>query len=1851
MTLKQIQVLLLEDEASHVEAIRRGLESSDSTFHLQVVDTLKKYREYVAANPPDIALLDMVLPDGNSIDLLKSLPESNAFPILILTSHGNENAAVEALKAGALDYIVKSPETFADISRILTRNLKQWSLIQENKKATAALRASEANFHNSMENSPLGIRIVSEVGETLYTNRAFLDIYGYESMEEFNTTPVKDRYTPDSYVEFRERRDQRRRRETLPDNYEVSIVRKNGAIRHLQVMRKEILWAGKQQYQTIYQDITEHKKAEDALRLSETYLRATLDSTGDGILVVDNRQTIITTNNQFIEMFNVPRDWIIQKNDSPVLGHVTSLMVEPEAFLSKVIKLYASAQIDRDVLHLKDGRIVERYSEPLMLHNQVSGRVWSFRDFTDLRKAQEALHTSEERYRLIVEKSNDIIFTFSIAQELTYVSPSIQNALGYNPSDLIGRSLISLVHPEEVLQLQQAIRRNVKDGSQTPGGNELRLRHASGEWRWHNASGNAVYDTGGKFINFVGISRDITERKVMTMRLDELHKTMQLVAEINELIVKIDNEKEMLQQACNRFVESRQYPLAWIGFKKEGSFDILPFVQCGERADYLAAVNITRDDSPFGSGPIGIAVKTGKPDVIQDMVHDLRYGQWKESALKHGFKASAAFPLIIQDKVIGVLTIYSASAEAFNKDEVSLLEELAGDLSLGIEKIRRREAQLKLEEDLKLSEQNFRNSLDSSVMGIRIVDSGWHTLYANQVFLDMFGYKNIYQVARYALQNRYTPEEHARSLERTERKRRGESVPDAPKVDIIGNNGKILNIEVFASEVLWDGKKQRQLVYYDVTARQQAEEALKISEQNFRNSIDHSTIGIRIVDTAWHTLYANKVFLDIFGYKTIDEIGLINPRELYTDREYALFLERHKKRQRGESVSDDIEMEIIRKDGAIRHVQSSRSDVLWNSLPAYQLFYIDVTERVQAEEALKLSEQNFRNSLNSSLIGIRIVDEDGRNLYLNQTFLNLFGYENAAEVEASPPQQHYTPECYAEYISRGERIEHGEQIPEYYEIDIIRKDGAIRHLQLFRKEVLWNGKKEWQILYNDITERVQAEAALKISEQNFRNSIDSSTMGIRIMGDVDQTLYANQALLDIFGYVNSDELRKSPPQQHYTPESHAGFLQRQAQFANGETLTDQFEFDIIRKDGVLRHLQLSSRQIIWNGRQQYQILYNDITERVQAEADLKISEQNFRNSMDKSSIGIRISNNNDDNLYANQALLDIFGYKNFAQIQDNPPQNFYTPECYAGFLVRHEKFLRGEPMPKQIESDIQREDGTIRNLQVSMMDVFWDGKKQHQTLYNDITERKQAEEALKLSEQNFRNTLDSSLTGIFIGDSRNVLDSRHVLYINQAFLEMFGYNNIDEVKVKGPLEFYAPESHNGYLERLERRQKGEPYPEMFEIDIIRKDGSGRRLQVFNKDVLWDGQLRSELIYNDVTALKQAEEERQKFEDKAQVASRLAVVGEMAAGVAHEINNPLTGVLGFSQMLLEKENVPEEIKAELRLIVDGSQRVADIVKRLLTFARQTKPVKTLTNINELIDNTLKLREYVLKTVNINVVTRFDPELPWSVADPGQLQQVFLNLIVNAEQAIKVAHGRGTLTITTEKEGNNILMSFRDDGPGIKPENLKRLFEPFFTTKAPGEGTGLGLSLSRSIILEHNGSMRVESEFGRGANFIIELPIIESLPLETDVPVPPVQSKPAETKHGKILVVDDEPGVRILLERVFTQMGHQVDTVADAETAVNKLDAGSTYDIILTDVRMPGMSGIELHTHILEKSPAMKNKIIFITGDVMGADIKEFLMKNNLTSFAKPFDIDALKAKINSLMLSVPPSNSSANRSSI
>jgi CheY-like chemotaxis protein len=307
-------------------------------------------------------------------------------------------------------------------------------------------------------------------------------------------------------------------------------------------------------------------------------------------------------------------------------------------------------------------------------------------------------------------------------------------------------------------------------------------------------------------------------------------------------------------------------------------------------------------------------------------------------------------------------------------------------------------------------------------------------------------------------------------------------------------------------------------------------------------------------------------------------------------------------------------------------------------------------------------------------------------------------------------------------------------------------------------------------------------------------------------------------------------------------------------------------------------------------------------------------------------------------------------------------------------------------------------------------------------------------------------------------------------------------------------------------------------------------------------------------------------------------------------------------------------------------------VADIVKGMLTFARQTKPERTIVDINEVIEVSLRLRAYELATNNIKVTTNLAPDLPLTVADPGQLQQVFLNLIINAEMEMKLAHGKGKLAIKTEQIDNTIRISFRDDGPGITGENLERIFDPFFTTREAGKGTGLGLSICHGIVTEHKGRTYVESRLGHGATFIIELPIVDERRR-------PKRAKPARKQKmvagAKILVVDDEPVVRQLLSQVLTDEGHEVETTDDGKDALNRIK-GNSYSLILLDMKLPGISGSGLYKLIQEIEPSLAKRVVFVTGDVMGADTEAFLTRTKLPYIAKPFDVHELIAEVNRVL---------------
>jgi len=361
-------------------------------------------------------------------------------------------------------------------------------------------------------------------------------------------------------------------------------------------------------------------------------------------------------------------------------------------------------------------------------------------------------------------------------------------------------------------------------------------------------------------------------------------------------------------------------------------------------------------------------------------------------------------------------------------------------------------------------------------------------------------------------------------------------------------------------------------------------------------------------------------------------------------------------------------------------------------------------------------------------------------------------------------------------------------------------------------------------------------------------------------------------------------------------------------------------------------------------------------------------------------------------------------------------------------------------------------------------------------------ERKQAEESLRESEERFRALTESTSDWVWETDVNGVYT-----YANPKVKELLGYEP-EEVIDKTPFDLMLPEEAKRIAEKFRDIVDSQRPFTGLENTNLHKDG---RLIVMESSGVpcfdADGRLCGYRgIDRDIT-------ERKKMEEQLIVTDRLASIGELVSGVAHELNNPLTSIIGFSDLLADRKDLPDDVKEDLRVINREAQRTAGVVRNLLAFARKHKAAKQPTDINKAIEAVLELRAYEQKVSNIEVITRFAPDLPETTADGFQLQQVFLNIIINAEYFMTEAHGRGTLTITTERAGDTIRASFADDGPGIAKENLGHVFDPFFTTREVGKGTGLGLSISYGIITEHGGRVYAESELGKGATFAVELPI--------------------------------------------------------------------------------------------------------------------------------------------------------------
>jgi two-component system NtrC family sensor kinase len=605
------------------------------------------------------------------------------------------------------------------------------------------------------------------------------------------------------------------------------------------------------------------------------------------------------------------------------------------------------------------------------------------------------------------------------------------------------------------------------------------------------------------------------------------------------------------------------------------------------------------------------------------------------------------------------------------------------------------------------------------------------------------------------------------------------------------------------------------------------------------------------------------------------------------------------------------------------------------------------------------------------------------------------------------------------------------------------------------------------------------------------------------------------------------------------------------------------------------------------------ILARDITA-------LRKSEARFTELFESLQEGIYIVTPDDRLVDVNPALARMLGYESKEELLSRSFADL-LPDEEQRRALREE--VDSQPMVQGREITLTRKDGrplVCLNTAGAVRDTNGRVVRYHGALM-DITERREMERRLYQQQEFARRLIDSFPDLIFVVDSGG-----HYTFVSPRVKDILGY----EPEEMQNLEFGGRthlEDRPALLALFAEMVGGRQTFASLEVRVRNKQGEWRRLRCHFSPLFTEtGKIEGVVISGrDVTELKRLEEQLIQAE-------KLAAMGQMLAGVAHELNNPLTAILGVTELLRDGEGVQENTKRQLELTHRQARRAARIVQNLLEFSRPAAPQKKALDVNTLIERTLQLQDHSLRRNNVHVDFQPQSDLPAVIGDANQLIQVFLNLISNAEHAIREVRETGRIQIRIGRIGGHISVTVQDDGVGVAQEALPKLFDPFYTTKRPGGGTGLGLSICMSIVREHGGSIDVETLPAGGSAFTVYLPVappeLSDGHLErggsSAEPVVPVGDI---LKGRSILVLDDEESIRMLLDEGLSAHGMRVDCAASSQEAL-ELVRNRAYDLALCDVNLSegasGRSGRETAMQIVAASHrGVKPEVVFMTGDLV------------------------------------------------
>ncbi|HEX5079297.1 MAG TPA: PAS domain S-box protein [Geminicoccaceae bacterium] len=770
-------------------------------------------------------------------------------------------------------------------------------------------------------------------------------------------------------------------------------------------------------------------------------------------------------------------------------------------------------------------------------------------------------------------------------------------------------------------------------------------------------------------------------------------------------------------------------------------------------------------------------------------------------------------------------------------------------------------------------------------------------------------------------------------------------------------------------------------------------------------------------------------------------------------------------------------------------------------------------------------------------------------------------------------------------------------------------------------------RRSLQSLFRDLEQRNSElrlrEADLGRQTRVLRATLDNMTDGISLVDREHRLVAWNDRFVEIFGLPpEAVQVGRPIMEVHRLWVQRGGFSDAEAadvseRMREGFDPGRPFTLQIEKPDGAVVLLR---RQPMRD--EGYVTTYTDVTEQVRARREADETLHLLDTVMDAAPAIVHVKDRELRYRFVNRYFLDLFGLRR-EDVLGRTRSEVLAPDHVPPADEEGGRVLATGRPSQLYELPILlpgRERIDMLGSKVPLLDA--DGRATHVVTFEiDITERKRIQQALSDSEQLHRLLVDLSPYGILLHDDVAIR------FINPGGCRILGTSAPEAIVGRHYVDFVGEADRAGAQARLEKMLRGEAMAQA-ERPLVTLDG--RRIVVASSGVpVRRGEQRLALvIFADITEMRRAEEEIARQREALHQAEKISALGSLLAGVAHELNNPLSIVVGRSVMLADAGLDPK-VAAAVASIRTAAERCAKIVRTFLAMARKQAPTRVPVRVDRVVAAALDLLSYGLESAGIRVTTEVPADLPQTMADPDQLTQVFSNLITNAQQAMIGWSGERRLAIAAEHDQRHgqLRIAVRDTGPGIPEEVRSRIFDPFFTTRSSGGGTGIGLAVCRGVVEAHDGTITADVAPGGGAAFVVTLPIVGPVGAASRPAAPAGRAG----RSGRVLVVDDEADIRHMLAEILAADGHVVEQAANGRQALERLRDGP-FDLVISDLLMPQLDGPGLYEELCRRDPQMARHLLFITGDTLSSSAQVFLERVGRPAIEKPFVPDEVRRAV-------------------